>query len=95
MTYPRAPRGDDADVLPGVTISDSYRLLEDPTAEATVAWSRAQADLLTRHRQRWDTLGAFRGRLTQLLRSGSGRPPGGATAPSTPDERPTRSTPSC
>ena len=37
MTYPPAPRGDDADVLHGVRVPDPYRRLEDPADPATVA----------------------------------------------------------
>ena len=53
MTYPPAPRGDDADVLHGITVPDPYRRLEDPTNPATIEWSRAQADLLAKHRAGW------------------------------------------
>lgn len=46
VLYPAAPRGDDADILHGVTVRDPYRRLEDPADPATVEWSRAQAELL-------------------------------------------------
>jgi len=71
VTYPSAPRGDDVDVLHGRTVPDPYRRLEDPADPATVDWSRAQADLLAAHRERWSTLGSFRIRLAELLRAGS------------------------
>nr|WP_312856615.1 prolyl oligopeptidase family serine peptidase [Phytoactinopolyspora halotolerans] len=69
--YPAAPKGDDADVLHGVTVPDPFRALEDPDADATRAWADAQDRLLERHRERWTSREGFRQRLTELLRSGS------------------------
>lgn len=71
MTYPPAPRGDDSDVLHGVTVPDPYRRLEDPTNPATIEWSRAQADLLAEHRAGWKERAHFRERLAELLGAGS------------------------
>jgi prolyl oligopeptidase len=71
VTYPNAPRGDDADVLHGRTVADPYRRLEDPADPATVGWSRMQADLFAAHRARWSTLEEYRARLADLLRAGS------------------------
>ena len=69
--YPKAPRGDDADVLHGVTIPDPYRTLEDEQRPETVAWSAAQAELLAEHRQRWTERPTLHARLTELLGAGS------------------------
>jgi prolyl oligopeptidase len=71
VTYPPAPRGDDSDVLHGVTVPDPYRRLEDPTNSATIEWSRAQADLLAEHRAGWKERARFRERLAELLGAGS------------------------
>lgn len=69
--YPPAPRGDDADVLHGITVPDPFRALEDPADPDTLTWSKAQADLLADHRERWTARATFHRRLTDLLRSGS------------------------
>ena len=65
MTYPPALRGDDADVLHGVTVPDPYRRLEDPADPATVDWSRAQDDLLESHRAGWRARKRLHDRLTE------------------------------
>lgn len=69
--YPPAPRGDDADILHGITVPDPFRVLEDPKAEATQAWSKAQDALFAEHRERWPAQPHFHRRLTELLQSGS------------------------
>lgn len=66
-----APRGDDVDVLHGVTIPDPFRTLEDEHHPATVAWSAAQAELLAEHRARWHERPQLHARLTELLGAGS------------------------
>ena len=71
MTYPPAPRGDDADVLHDVTVPDPYRRLEDPADPATMDWSRAQDDLLEGHRAGWRARKRLHDRLTELLGTGS------------------------
>ncbi|HZY26833.1 MAG TPA: prolyl oligopeptidase family serine peptidase [Jiangellaceae bacterium] len=71
MTYPPAPRGDDVDVLHGVTVPDPYRRLEDPADPATVDWSRAQDDLLESHRVEWRARKRLHDRLAELLGAGS------------------------
>jgi prolyl oligopeptidase len=71
VTYPPARRGDDADVLHGVTVPDPYRRLEDPDDPATIEWSDAQADLLAAHRAGWTDRAHFRERLAELLAAGS------------------------
>ncbi len=71
MTYPRAPRGDDADVLHGRTVPDPYRRLEDPADPATVDWSRSQDELLDGHRAGWTARKRLHDRLAELLRAGS------------------------
>jgi prolyl oligopeptidase len=71
VTYPPAPRGDDADVLHGVTVPDPYRRLEDPDDSATVDWSRAQAEVLAAYRAGWSNRERFRDRLADLLAAGS------------------------
>jgi prolyl oligopeptidase len=71
VTYPPAPRGDDADVVHGVTIPDPFRRLEDPDDPVTVEWSRAQAELLAEHRSGWRDRLRFRDRLAELLAAGS------------------------
>ena len=48
--YPPAPRGDDADVLHGVTVPDPYRALEAEDDPVTQAWSKAQRVLFDEHR---------------------------------------------
>ncbi|PSK96629.1 prolyl oligopeptidase [Haloactinopolyspora alba] len=71
LTYPPAPRGDDADILHGHTVPDPFRTLEDPEAAATQAWSQAQDVLLNEHRARWSSRDRFHDRLGELLRAGS------------------------
>lgn len=68
--YPSAPRGDDADVLHGVTVPDPFRALEAED-DVTQAWSKAQRMLFEEHRAAWPARPAFAERLTQLLRAGS------------------------
>lgn len=69
--YPPAPRGDDADVLHGVTVPDPYRALEAEDDPVTQAWSKAQRALFDEHRAGWPARPAFAERLTRLLRAGS------------------------
>lgn len=69
--YPPAPRGDDADVLHGVTVPDPYRALEPEDDPVTQTWSKAQRVLFDEHRAGWAARPAFAARLTQLLRAGS------------------------
>jgi len=71
VTYPPAPRGDDADVLHGRTVPDAYRRLEDPADPATVDWSRSQDELLDSHRAGWTARKRLHDRLAELLRAGS------------------------
>jgi prolyl oligopeptidase len=71
VTYPPAPRGDDVDLLHGMTVPDPYRTLEDPDDPATREWSRAQAQLLAEHRSRWSDRQRFQDRLAELLSAGS------------------------
>jgi prolyl oligopeptidase len=70
VKYPPAPRGDDTDVLHRITVQDPFRRLEDPDDPATVEWSRAQAELLDEHRNRWGYRQRFRDRLADLLAAG-------------------------
>ncbi|TDE00609.1 S9 family peptidase [Jiangella asiatica] len=69
--YPTAPRGDDSDVLHGITVPDPFRTLEDEADPSTQAWSKAQSVLLDEHRARWGLRERFRFRLGELLRAGS------------------------
>ncbi|SDU82257.1 prolyl oligopeptidase family serine peptidase [Jiangella alkaliphila] len=69
--YPPAPRGDDADVLHGVTVPDPYRALEDEDDAGTQAWSKSQRVLFDEYRAGWPARPAFAERLAQLLRAGS------------------------
>ncbi|HEX6197972.1 MAG TPA: prolyl oligopeptidase family serine peptidase [Jiangellaceae bacterium] len=70
-SYPAAPRSADADQLFGHTIPDPYRMLEDPHAPETVAWSKAQDELFATHRDTWRARDHFAARLTELLGAGS------------------------
>ncbi|PZF81969.1 prolyl oligopeptidase family serine peptidase [Jiangella anatolica] len=69
--YPLAPRGDDADVLHGVTVPDPYRALEAEDDPGTQTWSKAQRMLFDEHRAGWPARAAFADRLTRLLEAGS------------------------
>ncbi len=71
LAYPAAPREDTVDTLHGTEVADPYRWLEDPTGEATVAWSAAQAELFAAHRRTWTATARFAERLTDLARTGS------------------------
>ncbi|MFW6204655.1 MAG: prolyl oligopeptidase family serine peptidase [Actinomycetota bacterium] len=71
MNYPPAPRGDHVDHLHGTAVPDPYRILEDESHPATVAWSAAQRELFTRHRDGWPARERFRSRLTELLQAGA------------------------
>ena len=42
LTYPTTARGDVVDVYHGLSVSDPYRWLEDPTAQATRDWVTAE-----------------------------------------------------
>ncbi len=70
LTYPPAPRSDDADVLHGITIADPFRTLENPEAPATQAWSKAQSVLIDEHRAHWTARERYHARLSDLLRAG-------------------------
>jgi prolyl oligopeptidase len=52
-TYPPAARLDLVEDLHGHKVADPYRWLEDPTAEDSVAWTRAQDALLAQERDQW------------------------------------------
>jgi prolyl oligopeptidase len=71
LPYPPAPKGDDADVLHGITVPDPFRALEDPDSPEALTWSAEQDSLLDHHRGRWASRPAFQDRLAQLLRSGT------------------------
>ena len=70
MTYPPAPRGDDSDVLHGVTVPDPVPAPGGSTNPATIE-SCAQADLLAEHRRRLEGRARFGERLAELLGAGS------------------------
>ncbi|GIH27433.1 prolyl endopeptidase [Acrocarpospora phusangensis] len=67
--YPPAPRSDIVDELHGTPVPDPYRWLEDPDAPEVKEWLEAQGELFAQAglsgRER------FRGRVEELLKSGS------------------------
>ncbi|GAB3589958.1 prolyl oligopeptidase family serine peptidase [Angustibacter peucedani] len=72
--YPQAERLPLVERLPEqdptYDVADPYRWLEDPTSEATQAWSRAQDELLAEHRGTWSGRDRLRERVTELLGAG-------------------------
>jgi len=79
IPYPDAERLDLVDALPAsapaVDVPDPYRWLEDPDDPRTIAWSDAQDELLTAHRQSWAGRKHFASRVAELLQAGSIGPP--------------------
>ncbi|WP_066363595.1 prolyl oligopeptidase family serine peptidase [Herbidospora mongoliensis] len=68
-SYPAARRADAADVLHGTTVPDPYRWLEEPAAPEVADWLSAQAKLFGEAEMAGR--GRFRGRVAELLKSGS------------------------
>ena len=69
--YPDARRTDTVDTLHGTEVPDPYRWLEDGDSPESRAWSLAQTELFTVHRDRWPATGAFADRLSALAGTGS------------------------
>ena len=69
--YPPAQRLDLVEVLHGRPVADPYRWLEDPADPRTLAWSRAQDELLAAESGRWRARAAFSARLAELLSAGT------------------------
>jgi len=65
-TYPEAPRGEVVDEHFGVQVPDPYRWLEDPDAEATQAWVKAQNELTYGYLEQIPERAAIRARIEQL-----------------------------
>lgn len=59
----------------GERVADPYRRLEDADSASTREWTRAQHELLERHRAGWSSRGAFADRVGTLLRTGAVGPP--------------------
>ncbi len=72
--YPPARRQDLVEQLPAgqptYAVADPYRWLEDPAADETQAWSKAQDELVVAHLGAIAGLPQLRNRLTELLSAG-------------------------
>ncbi|MFH1463419.1 MAG: prolyl oligopeptidase family serine peptidase [Pseudomonadota bacterium] len=66
FAYPDAPRGDVVDDHFGVQVPDPYRWLEDPDAEATQAWVKAENELTFGYLDEIPERAAIRARIEQL-----------------------------
>jgi prolyl oligopeptidase len=66
LTYPEAPRGDDSEVLHGVTVADPFRRLEELDASETRAWIDAQNRLTSNYLETIQERGSIERRLTEL-----------------------------
>lgn len=75
LDYPPAERLDVVDALPGHTIPDPYRYLEDPEDPRTVAWCAAQDRLAAESLEALPGRDALRDSLTALLSAGTVSPP--------------------
>lgn len=64
--YPPAPRDTVVERLHGRAVGDPYRWLEDPGADATVAWSAAQDTLWRRSARALPGRNRFRARISEL-----------------------------
>lgn len=73
--YPQAPRDEITEVIHGLTISDPYRWLEDPTSPQTRAWSAAQDTLFQKARAGWNGHRRLRARIAELAATGAIDPP--------------------
>jgi prolyl oligopeptidase len=71
MDYPPAHRLDQVDVLHGHSVADPYRWLEDPAADDTQAWSRAQDTLARGYLDTRPGRERLRERLSGLARAGT------------------------
>ena len=69
--YPGAERLDLTEEIHGHPVADPYRWLEDPADPRTVAWAKAQEQLVDAARETWSGHGRIRARLAKLLASGS------------------------
>jgi prolyl oligopeptidase len=67
MNYPLAPRQDIVDTIHGHRVADPYRWLEDADDPATVAWSKAQDELVRPYLDSRPRRDAFAHRLRELL----------------------------
>ncbi|SDG31136.1 prolyl oligopeptidase [Sinosporangium album] len=69
--YPPARRDDTVDVLHGTPVPDPYRWLESPDDPASKEWLEAQDALFERSTAGLPRREHYRGRVAELLRSGS------------------------
>ncbi|MEO0540246.1 MAG: prolyl oligopeptidase family serine peptidase [Cyanobacteria bacterium P01_A01_bin.105] len=66
LSYPTSRRDDQTDVYHGVTVADPYRWLEDPNAEDTQAWVKAQNQVTFGYLEQIEQTGPIKDRLTEL-----------------------------
>jgi prolyl oligopeptidase len=67
LAYPASKRGDDKDVLHGVTVEDPYRWLEDVKAPEVQAWMKAQDELARAELKKHPERDAIAARLKELF----------------------------
>jgi prolyl oligopeptidase len=68
LPFVRVPRVPVTDSFHGVDVTEDYRWLEDASADATVAWTRAQQDRTATYFGEVGWRAALRARVEQLLR---------------------------
>ncbi|HEU5357042.1 MAG TPA: prolyl oligopeptidase family serine peptidase [Actinocrinis sp.] len=73
--YPQAPRDEIIETIHGLTISDPYRWLEDPTSPQTKSWSATQDALFDKARSGWVGHRRLRARIAELSATGAIDPP--------------------
>lgn len=66
-SYPVAPRGDTVDVYHGTRVADPFRVLEDASDPATIAWVEAQNRLTREYMDSKPVRDEIKARLTQLI----------------------------
>ncbi|MDE7407131.1 MAG: S9 family peptidase, partial [Muribaculaceae bacterium] len=64
--YPAAPRADVVDEYFGIKVEDPYRLLENDTSSATLAWVEAEREVTENYLSQIPFRQALKNRLTEL-----------------------------
>lgn len=73
--YPQARRVAQADIYHGIEVSDPYRWMEEMNSEETLAWVKAQDELLKNFTGNLDNRDAIHKRISELARFESYTPP--------------------
>ncbi len=68
LEYPQAPQDGTTYTVFDLTVSDPYRPLENDTAEATLAWVKAENELTRSYLDKIPFRGKLHARLDELIR---------------------------